>query len=229
MDEEEEILWRLTGLAEFLCTEYDKGLDTPESIPQVSEYDVGLGGLGTPESVPQVTEYDVGLGGLDTPESVLQVRKYDVGLGGLDTPESITQVPEYDVGLGGLDTPESAPPEYDVGLDTPESMPLETDHGGGPQVTEVVVTGTTSGGVVRVQRGWSEESGYRSEGEAGLTELGVVSEAAQGGDTQEDADDEDEMVLVPSGKRYITELLTQVLADLCKLRECKHIPQHCVP
>lgn len=194
MDEEEEILWRLTGLAEFLCTEYDEGLDTPESIPRVSEYDVGLGGLGTPESVLQVTEYDV-------------------GLGGLDTPESITQVSEFDVGLGGLDTPESAPPEYDVGLDTPEAMPLETDHGGSPQVTEVVVTGTTSGGVVRVQRGWSEESGYRSEGEAGLTELGGVSEAAQGvavsGDTREDAADEDEMVLVPSGKRYITELLTQ--------------------
>lgn len=132
MDEEEEILWRLTGLEEFLCPEYD----------------VGLGGLGTPESVP----------------------------------------PEYDVDLGGLGTPESVPPETDS------------------LVTEVVVTGTTSGGVVRVQRGWSEESGYRSEGEAALTELGVASrgvelEVAVTAEVQpQDADDENEMVLVPSGK-----------------------------
>lgn len=34
-------------------------------------------------------------------------------------------------------------------------------------VTEMVVSGVSSGGVVRVQRGWSEESGYRSLPESG--------------------------------------------------------------
>lgn len=99
-------------------------------------------------------------------------------------------------------------------------------------VTEMVVSGAASGsgGVVRVQRGWSEESGYRSlaptspsEGsEVSLTELGAATPAGTQGDLTEKflkgacpppkeskkssraetpgEEEENEMVLVPSGK-----------------------------
>ncbi|KAG8321754.1 hypothetical protein J6590_040008 [Homalodisca vitripennis] len=47
------------------------------------------------------------------------------------------------------------------------------------EVTEMVVSGTTSGGVVRVQRGWSEESGYRSHPESVAGHPTSSSEASE--------------------------------------------------
>ncbi|KAG8274589.1 hypothetical protein J6590_104772 [Homalodisca vitripennis] len=47
------------------------------------------------------------------------------------------------------------------------------------EVTEMVVSGTTSGGVVRVQRGWSEESGYKSHPESVAGHPTSPSEASE--------------------------------------------------
>lgn len=97
-----------------------------------------------------------------------------------------------------------------------------------PEETKMVVaTGMSSGGLVRVQRGWSEESGYRSasledptspsgDSEVSITELMsssslgrtcVPTSSAENPDEEDSEieeaqsqDEEDELVLVPSGK-----------------------------
>lgn len=101
-----------------------------------------------------------------------------------------------------------------------ESSPSRGAVWGPSPVTEVLVSGVVggSGGVVRVQRGWSEESGYKSaaptspsEGsEVSLTELGAsgssqVDPLLKGSaevfrKSPEPSGEDDDMVLVPSGK-----------------------------
>lgn len=110
-----------------------------------------------------------------------------------------------------------------------------------PEETKMVVaTGMSSGGLVRVQRGWSEESGYRSaslgdptspsgDSEVSITELMSSSnlgrtcdqklltdnneEDDSENDNTQDEEEEDELVLVPSGKYLSLYLL--LLTTMC--------------